>query len=498
MLIDSKQNTLICLVVSTVFSMILALILSLVGIINVSLPPKMKYGMVFEAGSSFTELVIYRWPTEKENDTGVVSQVHLCKVGGPGISSYANEPRKAGMSLSKCLDEAMTIIPSENQRETSASLGATDGMMLLRLYSPDAAQRILEEVSRTIERYPVKFMGARILTGLEEGAYNWITVNYLLHSFMSYSFNGVWVRPATTNMYGTLDLSDTTTRISFIPNVDIEDKREEATFRLYGVNYTTYTHSYLCYGEQPALNKLLLLATAGKNLANAISHPCYPDGYRERVPLTSLYDSPCTQHLAPSSYRLDLRGNITVVGSGDTLDCRSLTKRIFNFSACGKTQSCTFDGVYQPPVSGKFLAFSVFYDTFHFLNLTSARTLQEVYDKLKEFCSNKWDQLRAQYPKERQDVLRDYCGSGNYILTLLLDVYKFTEDNWSNIIFQKQVDKTNIGWTLGYMLNLTNMIPAEAAVNVHGQEYRFWRAAIFFIVLALSLSVIMLIIYMRC
>ncbi|XP_078498226.1 ectonucleoside triphosphate diphosphohydrolase 8-like isoform X2 [Lissotriton helveticus] len=461
MLIDSKQNTLICLVVSTVFSMILALILSLVGIINVSLPPKMKYGMVFEAGSSFTELVIYRWPTEKENDTGVVSQVHLCKVGGPGISSYANEPRKAGMSLSKCLDEAMTIIPSENQRETSASLGATDGMMLLRLYSPDAAQRILEEVSRTIERYPVKFMGARILTGLEEGAYNWITVNYLLHSFMSYSFNGVWVRPATTNMYGTLDLSDTTTRISFIPNVDIEDKREEATFRLYGVNYTTYTHSYLCYGEQPALNKLLLLATAGKNLANAISHPCYPDGYRERVPLTSLYDSPCTQHLAPSSYRLDLRGNITVVGSGDTLDCRSLTKRIFNFSACGKTQSCTFDGVYQPPVSGKFL-------------------------------------LRAQYPKERQDVLRDYCGSGNYILTLLLDVYKFTEDNWSNIIFQKQVDKTNIGWTLGYMLNLTNMIPAEAAVNVHGQEYRFWRAAIFFIVLALSLSVIMLIIYMRC
>ncbi|XP_069097498.1 ectonucleoside triphosphate diphosphohydrolase 8-like isoform X2 [Pleurodeles waltl] len=416
----------------------------------------------------------------------------------PGISSYADEPQKAGESLTKCLDEAMTIIPLANQPETSVSLGATGGMMLLRFHSPEAAQRILDEVSRTIQKYPGNFRGAHILTGLDEGAYNWVTVNYLLHSFMTYSFNGVWVRPATTHMYGALDLGDVATLISFIPNVNIEDKREEATLRLYGVNYTIYTHSYFCYGVHPALKKLLLQAIVGKNLVNPIIHPCYPDGYMETVPLTSLYESPCTHHLAFSLYKPDLSGNITLVGGGDAFACRSLTKQIFNFSACGKKQSCSFDGVYQPPVSGKFLAFSGFYDIFNFLNLTKASAFQDVYRKLKEFCSINWNQLRTQYPYEREDWLRDSCGIANYILTLLLDVYKFTEDTWNNIIFQKQVDKTDIGWTLGHMLNLTNMIPAEATVNIHGQDYRFWTAAIFFIVFALALSVIMLIIYMKC
>lgn len=34
-----------------------------------------------------------------------------------------------------------------------------------------------------MREYPVAFKGARILTGEEEGAYGWITINYLLDSF---------------------------------------------------------------------------------------------------------------------------------------------------------------------------------------------------------------------------------------------------------------------------------------------------------------------------
>lgn len=35
--------------------------------------------------------------------------------------------------------------------------------------------------------------------------------------------------------------------------------------------------------------------------------------------------------------------------------------------------------------------------------------------------------------------LRDYCASGLYILTLLLEGYRFSEDTWPNIEFRKQV-----------------------------------------------------------
>lgn len=43
-------------------------------------PP--QYGLVFDAGSTHTSLYIYRWPADKENGTGIVSQVEACSVSG--------------------------------------------------------------------------------------------------------------------------------------------------------------------------------------------------------------------------------------------------------------------------------------------------------------------------------------------------------------------------------------------------------------------------------
>lgn len=41
-----------------------------------------QFGIVFDAGSSHTSLFVYRWPADKENDTGVVSQALACQVKG--------------------------------------------------------------------------------------------------------------------------------------------------------------------------------------------------------------------------------------------------------------------------------------------------------------------------------------------------------------------------------------------------------------------------------
>lgn len=38
--------------------------------------------MVFDAGSSHTSLFVYEWDSDKENDTGVVSQTLSCDVHG--------------------------------------------------------------------------------------------------------------------------------------------------------------------------------------------------------------------------------------------------------------------------------------------------------------------------------------------------------------------------------------------------------------------------------
>nr|XP_048679213.1 ectonucleoside triphosphate diphosphohydrolase 8-like isoform X4 [Caretta caretta] len=391
------------ILVALAVSSSIVFILSLVRIQNVSLPPNNKYGMVFDAGSSHTSLFVYQWTSDKTNDTGVVSQMLSCNVQGPGISSYASDPPKAGESLRSCLEDALKVIPDERQREVPVYLGATAGMRLLSMKNKSAADLVLNEVAKSIQQYPVNFHGARIITGAEEGAYGWITINYLLDSFTKYSpRQRDWIHPQSAKILGALDLGGASTQISFIPLGPITDQTKASKFMLYGFNYTIYTHSYLCYGQNQALKQLILKITE---------------------------------------------------------------------------------------------AFSAFYYTFSFLNLTSGQPLAIVEDTVQKFCARNWTDLKSSYPKEKDQRLREYCANANYILVLLLDAYKFNQSSWSSIKFQMKAADTDIGWALGYVLNLTNMIPAEAPEQVKGQQRGLWAATIFFIVLTLAFCLVGLLIH---
>ncbi|XP_056394297.1 ectonucleoside triphosphate diphosphohydrolase 8 [Hyla sarda] len=492
--VDSKQKVLLVLLAASIVSVLIALILSLIRSVDVPLPPGTKYGMVFDAGSSHTSLFIYQWPTDKENNTGVVSQNHVCDVDGPGISSYASNPPAAGQSLVRCLDEAMSIIPAEQQKATPTYLGATAGMRLLSLQNKTASDQVLAEVSKTISRYPIDFHGARIISGQEEGSYGWITINYLLEAFMTYTFSGHWVRPFSSTIYGALDLGGASTQISFIPKTNIEDVTEKAEFKLYGFPYTIYTHSFLCYGQNQALLQMMVKAMEGKDLTKPVSVPCYPKGYQETRTLQSVYNSPCTAKSAPST---PLNQTFNITGTGNSTQCYELLQTIYNFSSCAGKSSCSFDGVYQPPVVGNFFAFSAFFYTFDFLNLTSGQNLSTVQNTVQAYCARDYAELVLTYPNEVKTRLRDYCGNANYILSLLLKAYKFDENSWKSISFMKQAANTDIGWTLGYMLNLTNMIPSEAPSTMKVHNHSIWAAAIFFIVFSLALGLVMLILYFR-
>uniref|UniRef100_A0A8C2GPL3 Ectonucleoside triphosphate diphosphohydrolase 8 n=1 Tax=Cyprinus carpio TaxID=7962 RepID=A0A8C2GPL3_CYPCA len=163
---------------------ILALIFSLANHQTLDRPYSKQYGVVFDAGSTHTALFLYQWVGNKENNTGIVSQKQSCDVDGAGISSYVQNPLAAGESLKKCLDIAKAAIPEGERKTTPVYLGATAGMRLLSLQNKSLADSILAEVTKTIQSYPFDFRGARILSGMEEGAFGWITINYLIESFI--------------------------------------------------------------------------------------------------------------------------------------------------------------------------------------------------------------------------------------------------------------------------------------------------------------------------
>lgn len=57
---------------------------------------------------------------------------------------------------------------------------------------------------------------------------------------------------------GALDLGGASTQITFVPNeLSSESPENLLYFRLYGKDYRVYTHSFLCYGKDQALQQKL-------------------------------------------------------------------------------------------------------------------------------------------------------------------------------------------------------------------------------------------------
>ncbi|XP_004593663.2 ectonucleoside triphosphate diphosphohydrolase 8 isoform X2 [Ochotona princeps] len=474
-----REQTFTALLAVAAVAGLTTLILLLVDATSVLLPTTTKFGAVLDAGSSHTSLFLYQWPADKENNTGVVSQALACRAQGPGISSYAANPMGAAESLRDCLEEAVAHIPQAQHGETPLFLGATAGMRLLSQKNSSQAAEVFDAVSRVLAHSPLDFRGAELLSGRDEGAFGWITANYLLGRLVKYSPVGKWIRPVEEALVGALDLGGASTQISFVPEGPVLDARSQATFRLYGTTHSLYAHSHLCFGRDQALLRLLVGLLQG-NLTGPVRHPCYHSGYRATLAPGVLYESPCVRDPAIPG----LPQNLTVEGTGNPAACVAAIRTLFNFSSCVGRADCAFDGVYQPPVRGPFYAFSSFYHTFHFLNLTAGQTLDMANATVWAFCQRSWKLVEDSYPGQGY-WLRDYCASGLYVLTLLLDGFGFSQETWASIQFRAQADGTDLGWTLGYMLNLTGLLPADAPAQWRAQHPGVWVAGVVFTVLTL-------------
>ncbi|XP_074475924.1 ectonucleoside triphosphate diphosphohydrolase 1 isoform X1 [Sebastes fasciatus] len=435
-------------IIITVIGVIAIVALVTVAVLqNKPVHQKYKYGIVMDAGSSHTSLYIYQWPAEKDNNTGRVEQTHCCTVKGPGISSYANDPQKAGESLRECMQQAKQWVPDKRHHETPLYLGATAGMRLLNMVDSLASNKVFQAVEDTLQKSPFSFQGARLLTGGEEGAFGWVTVNYLDDRLSQ----GL----ATT---GALDLGGASTQISFVSDIfdGSESPSNAVTFRLYGNDYNLYTNSFLCYGKDQA--QRLAVAHQAKDGPAKVLDPCFNPGYSVDKEFSELYDSPCVSPLKPEGHPK----KYTHIGTGNFSQCQETIRRVFNFTYCQYSQ-CSFNGVFQPRLQGPFGAFSAYFFVMNFLNLTDPSIhLEAVKEKLKSYCDTPWNELQDMYPKANRKYLAEYCFSGTYIVTLLTEGYNFTSQSYNDIKFIKKIKGSDAGWTLGYMLNLTNMIPAEA------------------------------------
>ncbi|XP_071337931.1 ectonucleoside triphosphate diphosphohydrolase 2-like [Trachinotus anak] len=468
------------------------LVLSVVGILLVVLParevkapPEDMYGIVLDAGSSHTSMYIYKWPADKQNDTGIVTQHNECHAKGGGISSYAGVRGGAAESLKACLEQAVKDIPKSRHHQTPLYLGATAGMRLLKRVNATESARVLKEVENKLRSYPFKFKEATILRGEEEGAYGWVTVNYLKENFAKYGFAGRWLNPGSKTI-GALDLGGASTQITFETSEKVEDSLKMMELTLYGQVHRIYTHSFLCYGQDQFLKKLMAHLIKTQGVKPQLSHPCYPQHFNLSIKLgKDVFNSPCTENFRPA--RFDPQMSVMVVGTGEYHNCLSNVKQIFSFDSCSYSK-CSFDGVFQPNLRGSFMAFSAYFFTHRYINrltnipITSPSQMEAA---IQLVCNMTISEM-TEKTKQPEKYMKNVCAVSNFIQVLLTQGYHFDELSFPSISFQEKAGGASVGWALGYMLILSNMVPAESFVLMKALPSGPW-AGIIFLFIALLL-----------
>ncbi|XP_063345773.1 ectonucleoside triphosphate diphosphohydrolase 2-like [Pelmatolapia mariae] len=185
-----------------------------------------------------------------------------------------------------------------------------------------------------------------------------------------YGFVGHWMNPGRETI-GALDLGGASTQITFETSEKVENESNTMELKLFGNTYRLYTQSFLCYGQDQYLRKLLAHLIKDNYPKSTVLHPCYPKQFNESVILgKDVFDSPCTVDSKPD--KIDLERNVNVVGTGDYQKCLETVKKMFSFESC-KYSKCSFNGVFQPSLRGRFMAggASVGWALGYMLNLTN-------------------------------------------------------------------------------------------------------------------------------
>jgi Golgi nucleoside diphosphatase len=232
------------------------------------------------------------------------------------------------------------------------------------------------------------------------------------------------------------DLGGASTQITFRPQEAILSNY--FPMRILGETVPLYTHSYLFYGANEARSRMIQTQVATA-LNTTITFPCFAKGYSES------YTDPSTNKV------------YTVVGSSNSQQCRTIALSLFSKTTPCYTMTCSFNGVYQPALSGKFIAFSSYAYTLNDLGYDKHSSINTLNVKFDALCSFNETELERNTSVPAKFV-HYLCTTGMYMASLLTDGYGF-DAHETSVTFENAIDQHEVGWTLGAVLYETNLLP---------------------------------------
>lgn len=421
--------------------------------------PVNQYVVMIDAGSSGSRVHVYHFNNCQASPRLVKEEFKMLE---PGLSSYKTDPEAAAKSLDPLLQLALETVPKDSQKCTPIAVKATAG---LRLIGEEKATAILDAVRDHLEKsYPFAVVskesgGVAMLSGADEGAYAWVTVNYLLGNIVSGKSSK---RPATAAVF---DLGGGSTQIVFEPTfadskMSIPEGDHKYDLQFGGNHYSLYQHSHLGYGLNVARETMYaqIVSTyikAGTNVKTTpLINPCLPPG-------SKLSDVKVT--VDETEYVVEFVGP----KEASLMQCSKIAETMLNKEAECKTEPCSFNGVHQPSLVDSFLTesdlyvISYFYDRTFPLGMPSAFNVDDLKDLAKKVCNGKSSYESFMAIDGAVDELKanpQWCGDLAYILTILHTGYDIPASR--EVKIAKKIKNNELGWCLGASLPLLDQTTA--------------------------------------
>ncbi|CAG8724230.1 19553_t:CDS:2, partial [Dentiscutata erythropus] len=403
-----------------------------------------QYALMLDAGSTGSRIHVYKFnycKTSPELEDEIFHHIQ------PGLSAYADDTDAAARSLDELLKVALDNVHEELHHCTPIAVKATAG---LRLLGQEKSARILDAVHYHLEtNYPfyiVEDDGVAIMDGKDEGVYAWITVNYLLEKI------GSQVKLQTAAIF---DLGGGSTQIVFEPEMtdgaEVAEGDHRYELEYGGHKYVLYQHSYLHYGlmeARKAIKNFVVDIWRDRDISlmenvdseqipskGHVPHPCFPKNYTEIWPLPD-------------------EDTTTLIGTGaGHAQCRFIVEQVLNKTKSCSLSPCSFNGVYQPPISETFsdneiYIFSYFYDRVSPLGMPSEFSLKELRELTDDVCIGDIEQFEH-LPEAMKELRKNphYCMDLSFIYGLLHIGYEIPLER--EVKMAKKIKGVETGWCLG-------------------------------------------------
>ncbi|KAJ4753426.1 GDA1/CD39 nucleoside phosphatase family protein [Rhynchospora pubera] len=408
--------------------------------------PGPLFSVIIDAGSSGSRIHVFAFSQQE----GSLPLLDLNRTAvlrtSPGLSSFVDEPVKAGDSLEELLWFAKQNVGQDSVGSTEIRLMATAG---LRLVDGDVREKVLESCRGVLRESGFKFEDdwASVIPGYDEGLYAWTAANYALGKLGG----------DLQKTIGIIELGGASAQLTFVSD-EVLPTEYMHILKLGKTTYNLYSNSFLHFGQNSAEQSLHELLKSGS--IKSTGDPCMPKGY---------------------SYEKEM---LEIKGTGNFTECQSVS---FDLLRNGKEnctfQECRIGSAFVPDLQGHFLATENFFFTSKFFKLDRKSPLSHISSAGEKFCGEDWVTLKERYSSTDEEELSRYCFSSAYIVAFLHDSLGIPMDA-TRIEFANEVGDIQAEWALGAFI-----VQRMASISKNSASIFKSTLAPVFLILSLSLFI---------